>query len=855
MPQRLIVRRIPRLVRRACLATCLAASFASSSTALAAPPFADISSSGPLTHVYVGNELSCQVAHVGDASLELYPPNIIPGDCGSFLAVLGTGLFAPDFGTHVVSATASLGAYTPFTPVSQSPVTGSGTASDPFKVVTVVDAGSTGLRLTETDSYVVGQGAYRTDVVVSNTASSAQDVILYRAGDCFLQNSDFGFGFVELVDKSVGCSATANNSPPGRIEEWVPITGGNNYYEAQFNEVWAWIGSQLPFPDTCRCGEFIDNGAGLSWSFSVPAGASVTRSHFTVFSPLGIDVSVGDATVTEGDSGTVNATFTVSLSRPSATPVTVDFATADGTATAPGDYASTSGTLTFAPGETSKAVTTTVNGDTVCEVDESFFLNLSNATGATIVDGQGQGTILNDDSCVPDVSINDVSVTEGNSGVTNATFTVTLSQTTVNPVSVDFATADGTATAPSDYAATAGTLAFAPGDLSKTVTVPVNGDLLFEPDETFVVNLTTAVGASIADGQGQGTILNDDPAPPEALDHFKCYTARGMGKHVAGPVVVLQDQFETERVVVGKATSFCNPVDKNKEGISDPTAHLSCYKIRHVKGDGFLPFTKREVQVENQFGKQTLKLKRSRTLCAPSSKSLTQADPGPPPTKLDHFKCYQAKGEPLHPTEVTLTDQFGTSESVVRRPVLLCTPVSKNDEGIQRPDQHLVCYQIKPREPVRRSIRVGNQFGLASLRVKRAETLCAPSTKTVALPDLTVAIPHQPIPVTCTGTPVTCTTTVVFTVSNIGAGAIPAGSTFDVLLEADPLLSVSKTVTITVSSGGLPPGGSLPMQTEVLPPSGNCYDPDCTIRAIVDSANQVSEANEGNNVDTYTHRG
>lgn len=112
----------------------------------------------------------------------------------------------------------------------------------------------------------------------------------------------------------------------------------------------------------------------------------------------------------------------------------------------------------------------------------------------------------------PSLSVNDVSVDEGDAGMVAALFTVSLSSAAAQPVTVDFATADGTASAPSDYGETSGTLTFAPGETGKTVSVPVNGDTLVEPDETFLVNLANASGATIADGQGVGTIVNDDVA-------------------------------------------------------------------------------------------------------------------------------------------------------------------------------------------------------------------------------------------------------------------------------------------------------------------------------------------------------
>ena len=103
----------------------------------------------------------------------------------------------------------------------------------------------------------------------------------------------------------------------------------------------------------------------------------------------------------EGNSGTKQFTFTVSLSVASGKTATVDYATADGTAEAGSDYVATSGTLSFAAGVTSKTVKVTVNGDTTIEPDETFFVNLSNASNATIADTQGLGTIENDDAQLP----------------------------------------------------------------------------------------------------------------------------------------------------------------------------------------------------------------------------------------------------------------------------------------------------------------------------------------------------------------------------------------------------------------------------------------------------------------------
>ena len=222
-------------------------------------------------------------------------------------------------------------------------------------------------------------------------------------------------------------------------------------------------------------------------------------------------LSINNLSVTEGNSGTTSAIFTVSLSVPSTSPVTVQYATTDGTAIAGSDYEVASGTLNFAPGETSKTIAVSVIGDILDEPDETFSVNLSAPTNAELGNSQGIGTILDDDPPPPTMTINDASVSEGNSGTVNAVFTVSLSAPTTVPVTVNYATANGTATAGSDYQSQSGTLTFAPGEISKTVTVAVNGDRLGEGDERFTVGLTSASNATISDGLGEGTILDDEP--------------------------------------------------------------------------------------------------------------------------------------------------------------------------------------------------------------------------------------------------------------------------------------------------------------------------------------------------------
>jgi probable HAF family extracellular repeat protein len=229
-------------------------------------------------------------------------------------------------------------------------------------------------------------------------------------------------------------------------------------------------------------------------------------------------LTINSVTVTEGNSGTVAAVFTVTRSGPNNMTTTVDYSTSTNIigvaalATAGSDFTPVSGTLTFAPGETTHTITVWVIGDTALEPDETFGVTLSNPVNGIISGGLGLGTILNDD-VLPTLSINDVTQVEGNSGTTYFVFTVSLSSAFNQPVSVHYSTSDGTATSSGkskDYQAASGTLTFAAGETTKTIRIAVYGDQKKEANETFFVNLSGAVNASILDGQGLGTILNDD---------------------------------------------------------------------------------------------------------------------------------------------------------------------------------------------------------------------------------------------------------------------------------------------------------------------------------------------------------
>ena len=227
---------------------------------------------------------------------------------------------------------------------------------------------------------------------------------------------------------------------------------------------------------------------------------------------------ISDAIALEGDSGLTMFTFTISLDREADAAATVDFGTTNGTTgtTAGADVRTTSGTVTFAPGEIQKTIEVDVVGDLIDEADEQFFVNLINASGLLITDDQGRGIILNDDDpnailAVTDaVNLTDEFGQEGNTGDTIYEFTVQLIGKPAGPVTVQVTTQDGSAVAGQDFDAVSQQLTFNAGESTKKVQVTVSGDRIVETDEFFFLNLSNPVGATIFDDQGIATIINDD---------------------------------------------------------------------------------------------------------------------------------------------------------------------------------------------------------------------------------------------------------------------------------------------------------------------------------------------------------
>ncbi|MEO8435610.1 MAG: Calx-beta domain-containing protein, partial [Pyrinomonadaceae bacterium] len=241
-----------------------------------------------------------------------------------------------------------------------------------------------------------------------------------------------------------------------------------------------------------------------------PATATVTiqDNSTPVYLVVNYPNPLDPVDVLEGDTGNTNVVVIVGLTAATGRTVTADFSTSPGSATSGVDFIPASGNLQFAPGVTQQTITFQIVGDTLNEINETVGVVLSNPTNATLF-GSGSVRIINDDP-LPGVSINDVSISEGNSGTTTLSFTVSLSPVSGRTVRVNYATANGTATAGSDYVSTSGLLTFNAGETSKTISVTVNGDTAVEGDETVFVDLTNPVGASITKLRGVGTITNDE---------------------------------------------------------------------------------------------------------------------------------------------------------------------------------------------------------------------------------------------------------------------------------------------------------------------------------------------------------
>ncbi|MDB6034054.1 MAG: Serine protease, subtilase family, partial [Verrucomicrobiales bacterium] len=219
-----------------------------------------------------------------------------------------------------------------------------------------------------------------------------------------------------------------------------------------------------------------------------------------------------DALTRAPAAGETNILFPVVLSNPSGYEVSVDFTTSDGTALAGTDYSPTNGTITFPPGVTNLLVSVRVVSSFSEQTSRVFYLDFSNQVHADLVRPRASG-VIGGRNLLPAVSLANATVTEGASGKTDASFSLSLSFPSTTNVGVAFQTQAGTATPGADYDTTSGTIVFLPGQVAKVISVPVRGDTLDEDDETFSVILLGITNAIAGVTNATGTILNDDPHP------------------------------------------------------------------------------------------------------------------------------------------------------------------------------------------------------------------------------------------------------------------------------------------------------------------------------------------------------
>jgi choice-of-anchor B domain-containing protein len=321
-------------------------------------------------------------------------------------------------------------------------------------------------------------------------------------------------------------------------------------------------------------------GQTVRFRFRVGTNSSVAREGFYL-DELKVQGCVGNPTptlsiddVTEEEADAHDAhilvpdhspllTHAVTLSAPSAQTVTVSWATADGTATAGLDYTAAAGTLTFLPGATVQPISVLSLPDTLPEPAETFFINLSSPSGATIADGQGVATILDNDT-IPTLSISDASVVEGDTGTSSMVFTVTQSQPIAQTTAVGFMTEDDTAVSPSDFTAASGTITFPGGTTSRTITVLVNGDPTNEVDEELHVHLLAPINATLADDHAIGAVVDDDDGPGQELVHGsrEVHSLAALPGGVANPTLfrLAQRPASSYEVAVDAASGDVSPV-------------------------------------------------------------------------------------------------------------------------------------------------------------------------------------------------------------------------------------------------------------------------------------------------------
>jgi hypothetical protein len=451
------------------------------------------------------------------AELSIADVSVTEGDSGTTLASFTISRSADTAGATLVEwSTADGSAVAPddYTAVTSTSVTFA--AGETTKTVSVSVNGDTAVEAN--DGFIVNLSAPEGGLIMDGQAVGRilnDDVSTFSVDDVTVAEGDSGTSTAAFTVSRSGATGG-----PASVQ-WRTLDAqakaGTDYVAVPFTTLTFAAGETAkPVSVTINGDATVEADETFYLRLSSPVGGTVadgsgvgriTNDDVAVVLPT---LSVNDVTVTEGDAGTTSATFTITRAGSTTGASSVQWFTADGTATSSADYVPVAATVVeFAAGETTKTVTVDVNGDTAVEANETYTVRLTAPVGATIADGSGLGRITNDDAST--FAVSDTVVAEGNSGTTIANFNITRSGAIGGPASVQWSTANGTAVAPDDYISVAATTVnFAAGEGTVTVSVSINGDLTPEANETFVVRLAAASGASIADGSGLGRITNDD---------------------------------------------------------------------------------------------------------------------------------------------------------------------------------------------------------------------------------------------------------------------------------------------------------------------------------------------------------
>lgn len=424
-------------------------------------------------------------------------------------------------------------------------------------------------------------GSINATTDAAGDAGFSVDLAVLAAGRKVTSTATVVSGAEPFIDYSTSefsaCVTVATPPPAPNAGNNGPICNGQTLQltaSAISGASYAWTGPNgftsnlqnptLPSATSAASGSY--NVTATASGITGPAGttvATVNTCQITINDP---------AAITEGTGSNPTVTFTVSLSHASTQPITLNWTTTNGSATAPADYGAGAGTLSIGANSTSTVITRTVVGDTLDEDNEDFHIDLSAASAGSISDARGSVTI-NDDDATPTLSVDagGCTVTEGNSGSLDCAFVLRLSAISSKTVSFNTATTAGSASAGADFTGHSSTArSIAAGQSTLTVNVPVLGDTLDEDSEIFTLNVSAVQNATPGSLNATGTITDNDNPPTLSIDAGGCSVIEGDSGSVNCGFVLRLSTASSKTVSFNTAT-----VNGSATAGSDYTGHAS----------------------------------------------------------------------------------------------------------------------------------------------------------------------------------------------------------------------------------------------------------------------------------------